>query len=220
IHWWSPVASANASMRSCETSIQLDGPNSAPGSSSVATAPPYDTCRPRVARPCGEHEHELAVVEPAFAGGAVKREERVDAAHVARVVEVGGAVRLEPELGDERTVHRRLHVDPAEVADVGKSRVAPLERAARRGDEVREAHAVEALLHLRGVGDVEEAVAAVRGDAAAGRHLDLQRVRAVRDAVAAEQLVARPVADEQSGNRTVAEVEHEPRPLVAVVEEI
>ena len=42
IHWWSPVASANASIFSCGTSIQLDGPNSAPGFSSVVIAPPYD----------------------------------------------------------------------------------------------------------------------------------------------------------------------------------
>src|SRR5258706_12343499 len=36
IHWWSPVASANASMRSCGTSTQDEGPNSAPGFRSVA----------------------------------------------------------------------------------------------------------------------------------------------------------------------------------------
>src|SRR5207237_2160145 len=30
IHWWSPVASANASIFSCGTSIQDEGPNSAP----------------------------------------------------------------------------------------------------------------------------------------------------------------------------------------------
>ena len=36
IHWWSPVASANASMRSCVTSSQEDGPSSSPIGVSVA----------------------------------------------------------------------------------------------------------------------------------------------------------------------------------------
>src|SRR5690348_11398575 len=114
IHWWSPVASANASIRCCGTSIQLEGPNSAPGSSSVVIAPPYDTRRPGVARAGGEEQHELAGVQLARPRGAVERQQRIDAAHVARVVEVGGAPRVEAELFDQQPVHRRLHVDAAE----------------------------------------------------------------------------------------------------------
>src|SRR5436853_2285539 len=39
IHWRSPVASANASIRSCGTSIHDDGPNSAPATRSVNATP-------------------------------------------------------------------------------------------------------------------------------------------------------------------------------------
>src|SRR2546423_246667 len=88
IHWWSPVASANASMRDCGTSIQDEGPNSAPGLSSLVIAPPYDRRRPGVAGARSEQEHELSLVELAGARGPVEREQRVDAAHVSRVVEV------------------------------------------------------------------------------------------------------------------------------------
>src|SRR5438093_8918054 len=125
IHWWSPVASANASMRSCDTSIQDEGPNSAPASSSLM-APPYDTRGPGVARAGSEEQHELAVSQLTGAGGAVEREQRVDAAHVTGVVEVGGARRVEAERCDESVVHRRLHVDAAEIADILQLRAAPL----------------------------------------------------------------------------------------------
>ena len=111
-------------------------------------------------------------------------------------------------------------MDPAEVVDVGEAGAAPVERSLGRADEVREADTVEPLLHRRRVGDVEEAVAAVRADAAAGRHLHLQRERAVGDPVAAEQRVAAPVLDEQTRHGAVAEVEHEARALVRVVEEV
>src|SRR5438477_449102 len=100
IHWWSPVVSANESMRSCETSIHDEGPNSAPVSSSVI-APPYDTRRPRVAGAGREEEDELAVVQLAGACGAVEREQRVDAAHVPRVVEICGAARAVAEVEHE-----------------------------------------------------------------------------------------------------------------------
>src|SRR5438105_7044412 len=79
IHWWSPVVSANESIRFCEISIQDEGPNSAPGVSSSAIAPPYDTRCPRVAGAGGEQQHELAVAQLAGARGAVEREQRVDA---------------------------------------------------------------------------------------------------------------------------------------------
>src|SRR6185295_15419086 len=88
IHWWSPVASANASIVACGISIQLEGPNSAPGSRSTVIAPPYDTRGPRVSRTGGEEEHELAVAQVAGAGRAVEREQRIDAAHVAGVVQI------------------------------------------------------------------------------------------------------------------------------------
>src|SRR5438067_833511 len=149
-------------MRSCETSIHDEGPNSAPVSSSVI-APPYDTRRPRVAGAGREEEDELAVAQLAGACGAVEREQRVDAAHVPRVVEIRGAARIDAELGEKRAMHRRLHVDAAEVPDVVEGRAsAALERAARRAHEVCEAHVVEPSLHRCGVLDVEEPVAAVR----------------------------------------------------------
>src|SRR6266849_630398 len=110
IHWWSPVASANASIFSWGTSIQLEGPNSAPGFRSVVIAPPYDSRRPRVAGAGREQQHELSVAELARPGRAVEREQRVDAAHVARVVEIGGPRRVDTESRDDRAVHRRLHV--------------------------------------------------------------------------------------------------------------
>src|SRR3954447_23348087 len=105
-------------MRACVTSNQLDGPNSAPGSRSVI-APPYDTRRPRVAGAGGEQQDELAVAQAAGARRPVEREQRVDSAHVTRVVEVRGARRVDAECVDEEPVHRRLHVDAAEVPDLG-----------------------------------------------------------------------------------------------------
>jgi hypothetical protein len=48
----------------------------------------------------------------------VEAEQRVDAAHVTRVVEVDGPSRVEPELPHELVVHRALHVDPAEVRHI------------------------------------------------------------------------------------------------------
>src|SRR5690348_1389642 len=99
IHCRSPVASANASMRSWPTSIQDEGPYSLPISS---IAPPYDTRSPRVPRPRREEQDELAVAQVARARGAVEREQRVHAAHVTGVVEVRGARLVHPELGDER----------------------------------------------------------------------------------------------------------------------
>ncbi len=117
-------------------------------------------------------------------------------------------------------MHRRLHVNAAEVTDVGQRRAAPFDRSARRGDEVREAHPVEPALHLLGIGHVEESVAAVRRDAPARGHLHLQRERPVGQAVATEQLVPGTVLDEQAGDSPVAEVEHEARALVPVVEEV
>src|SRR3954447_4240916 len=125
IHCWSPVASANASIFSCGTSIQLDRPNSAPGVRAVSVIPPpYDTRSPGGAGAGGEQEDELAVVQRAGARRAVEREQRIDAAHVPGVVEVGGARLVDAQLRDERPVHRRLHVDAAEVADVGERRAA------------------------------------------------------------------------------------------------
>ena len=117
-------------------------------------------------------------------------------------------------------MHRRLHVDAAQVADVREGRVAARERALGGGDEVLEAHAVERVLHRSGIGDVEEAIPAVRRDASAGGHLHLQRERAVGDAVTAEQGVVVPVLYEETGDRAVAEVEHEARALISVIEEI
>jgi hypothetical protein len=38
--------------------------------------------------------------------------------------------------------------------------------------------------------------------------------------VGAEDLVPLPIADEESGDRAVAEVEHEPRAVVRVIEEV
>src|SRR4029079_17441635 len=49
-HAWSPLASANASIVACGISIQLEGPNVAPGWRSVAIAPRYDTHGSRVSR--------------------------------------------------------------------------------------------------------------------------------------------------------------------------
>src|SRR5579859_2095793 len=95
IHWWSPVVSANESMRSCETSIHEEGPNSAPGVSSVI-APPYDTRGPRVAGPGREQEDELPIAQRPGACGPIEREQRVDAAHVARVVEIGSPALVTP----------------------------------------------------------------------------------------------------------------------------
>src|SRR5437868_9345201 len=164
IHWWSPVASANASIRPCPTSIHEDGPYSSP---SFSIAPPYDTRRPRVAGARREQEDELAVAQLAGAGRPVEREQRVDAAHVARVVEVGGAAAVDAELREQRAVHRRPHVDAAEVPDVREHPPAALDGSPRGGDEILQAHSVEHVLHRLRVGDVEEAVAAVRRDAAA-----------------------------------------------------
>src|SRR6476659_4002995 len=164
IHWWSPVASANALIFSCGISIQLEGPNCVPGVSS-AIAPPYDTCSPRVAGSGREEQHELAVAQLARARRAIEREQRVDTAHVAGVVQVRGARLVEPELGEKRAMHRRLHVDAVQVADVVERGAAPLQGSPGRGDEVPQAHLVEPLLHLRRIGDVEEAIAAVRRDA-------------------------------------------------------
>ena len=90
-------------------------------------------------------------------------------------------------------------------------------RAAR--DEVRQRHLVEPALHRLRVGDVEEPVA-VGVDRPAAGHLHLERVRAVGDRVRAEHLVAAGVADDEPGDRAVAEVEHEARALVRVVEQV
>src|SRR3954452_3792511 len=219
IHCWSPVVSAKALIFSCGISIQLEGPNCVPGVSS-AIAPPYDTRRPRVAGSGREKEHELAGPKLSSARSPVEREQRVDTAHVTRVVEIRGTLLVEPELGEERAMHRRLHVDPAEVADVVERGAAPLERALGGRDEVPEAHLVEPLLHLRGIRDVEIAIAAVRRDAPARRHFHLQRERAVGEPVAAEELVAAAVLRQQPGDGAVAEVEHETRALVFVVEQV
>src|SRR3954454_1953866 len=219
IHCWSPVASAKPLIFSCGISIQLEGPNCVPGVSS-AIAPPYDTRRPGVAGSGREKEHELAVPQLPGARGPVEREQRVDTAHVTGVVEVRGAGLADAQFREQRAVHRRLHVDAAEVADVVERGAAPLERALGGRDEVPEAHLVEPLLHLRGIRDVEIAIAAVRRDAPARRHLHLQRERAVGEPVAAEELVAAAVLRQQPGDCTVAEVEHEARALVAIVEEV
>src|SRR3954471_13988602 len=155
IHCSSPVASAKALIFSCGISIQLEGPNCAPGVSS-AIAPPYDTRGPRVAGAGRQEQHELAVAQLAGARGPVERKQRVDAAHVPRVVEVRGTRLVYLQLGQESAVHRGLHVNAAEVADVPERRSAPLDRALCGGHEVREADLVEALLHPGRVGDVEE----------------------------------------------------------------
>ena len=76
-----------------------------------------------------------------------------------------------------------------------------------------------------GVRDVEEVPLAGdalrrRGlDRAAGRDLHLQGEGAVSERMAAEQRVRR-IAREQPGDRAVAEVEHEARALVRVVQEV
>ena len=117
-------------------------------------------------------------------------------------------------------MHRALRVKPAEERHVGERRAGALERAFRNTDEVRQADLVEPLLHRGRVGDVEEPVAAVHVDAAARGHLHLERERAVGDRVRREQLVGGRVALQKHRHRTVAEVEHEPRALVLVVEEV
>src|SRR3954453_3544974 len=123
IHCSSPVASAKALIFSCGISIQLEGPNCRPGVSS-AIAPPYDTRRPRVAGPGREEEHELAVPQLAGPGGSVERQQRVDAAHVTGVVEVCSTRLVDSQLGEQSPVHRGLHVDAADVADVLERRAA------------------------------------------------------------------------------------------------
>ena len=107
--------------------VRLDEP--ALAHDAPSSAPADDARRPRVAGAGGEQQHELAVVQLAGARGAVEREQRVDAAHVPGVVEIRGARSVEPELGDERAVHRRLHVDAAEIADVRERRAAALDGA-------------------------------------------------------------------------------------------
>ena len=100
--------------------------------------PPYDARRPRVAGAGREQQHELAVGELARARRAVEREQRVDAAHVAGVVEVGGARLVDAELG--RGARRASSAScgcPQRNADVGERRARALERALGRGDEVR-----------------------------------------------------------------------------------
>ena len=96
------------------------------------SAPPDDARRPGVAGAGREEQHELAVPELALARRAVERQQRVDAAHVSGVVEVGRARLGHPELTDEHAVHRGLHVDAADVVDVREGRTAPLERSAAR----------------------------------------------------------------------------------------
>src|SRR3954452_4345028 len=104
IHCWSPVVSAKALIFSCGISIQLEGPNCVPGVSS-AIAPPYDTCSPRVAGSGREEQHELAVAQLARARCTIEREQRVDTAHVAGVVQVRSTRFVQPELGEKRAMH-------------------------------------------------------------------------------------------------------------------
>ena len=70
--------------------------------------------------------------------------ETKDANEPLVVEPIDGAIHVaapgfEPELADERSVHRRLHVDAAEIADVFEPRVAALDRARFGAHEVGEA---------------------------------------------------------------------------------
>jgi len=113
----------------------------------------------RVLRPGGL----LLVSVPNLAGPhrAVEREQWVDAAHVPCVVEIRGALERDAERRRYRLVHRALHVDPAEVRDVGEGRAVPLDGARRGRDEVGERHVVEPVLHRGRVRHVEEVPASL-----------------------------------------------------------
>ena len=113
-----------------------------------------------------------------------------------------------------------LHVQRAEERDVAELELRTLERAFRRANEVLQARLVELLLHRRGIVDVEEGITVVHVHAPAARDLDVERQRTVGDAVRSKELVARPALDEQRSSRPVAEVEHEPRALVPVIEQV
>ena len=95
--------------------------------------------RPRVAGARREQQHEVAVGQPALARRAVEPEQRVDAAHVARVVEVGGArsrrARARPRSASN--IERFMCSGQRKATSVER-RARALERAARGGDEVRQ----------------------------------------------------------------------------------
>ena len=181
--------------------------------------PAHDGRRPRVAGARREEQHGVPVADAAVAHRAVEAEERIDAAHVARVVEVDGLILGHSELGQQRLEHGALRVQGADEVEVAQREAGALRRAAGGGDEVRQGLLVEPAFHLRRVLDVEEPVA-VGVDRAAAGDLDLQRVRTVGDGVRPEHLVALGVADEEARHGAVSEVEHEARLLVLVVEQV
>ena len=107
----------------------------------------------------------------------------------------------------------------ADEIEVGQRHARALRRSACGGEKVRQRLLVEPALHLGRVLHVEERVT-VGVDRAAAGHLDLQRVRAVRDRVRAQHLVALEATDEEARDGAVPEVEHEARLPVLVVEEV
>ena len=138
---------------------------------------------------------------------------------MACVVEVHRLIFAHFERLEQRHEHRALRVERADEREVAHRQARALDGAAGGGDEVRQRLLVEPALHLGRVLHVEERVPVGFPRAAAG-DLHLQGVRAVRDRVRAEELVARRVPHEQPRDGAVAEVEHEARPLVRVVEEV
>ena len=163
IHWWSPVASANASIRSCGTSIQLEGPNSVAG------------LRARRHRPTVRHSPPTCSRCRRRAGARARRRGARPRAPRGRARAAGRRRSCGPCRRGRRRATRRgrapRRARGASTASCGCRRGSRRRRASRRCARARpsrratkfgEAHLVEPVLHRRRVLDVEEAVAAVR----------------------------------------------------------